>query len=173
VLGVLVGTATVVSLVKSGFAIELAGLPQQIFRHYASLRDAVFEPLAWALRWIGLGLPIFLRDVLVAYGLLSAAHWRAFQTERGPDIASRVGIEMMIRGSRRFGRAPKSLFFWAILWPYSFVLLKSAAKYYQSVAEDRQRFQRTVLVNLFVIFLVAVLFFAWSHVSAVYGPSPS
>ncbi len=80
VLGILLGTATCISLVKNGFAIELTGLPAAIFRQYAWLRDMLFEPVVWVLRYLGLTIPWWLKDLLAAYTLVAVAHWRTFRT---------------------------------------------------------------------------------------------
>jgi hypothetical protein len=50
VLGIMVGTATVVSLIKHGFSIELSGLPAKVFQQYAWLRDMLLSPSFGLLR---------------------------------------------------------------------------------------------------------------------------
>jgi hypothetical protein len=78
VLGILLGTATCISFVKNGFAIELHGLPAKIYQQYAWVRDMLFEPVVWVLRYFGLTMPWWLKDSVVAYGLVVGAHWRTF-----------------------------------------------------------------------------------------------
>jgi hypothetical protein len=45
-LGVAMATATVVSLVKSGFSIDLAAVPAQMYRTYIWLRDSLWAPIS-------------------------------------------------------------------------------------------------------------------------------
>src|SRR5262249_17448506 len=77
VLGVLLGAATLISFVKSGFAIELSGLPAKLHANYVWTRNTLFEPLV---RWLGWTLPWWAKDLVVSYALLGAAHGRALTT---------------------------------------------------------------------------------------------
>src|SRR5262245_12977685 len=97
VLGILLGTATCISLVKNGFAIELYGLPAAIFRQYTWLRDTLFWPVTEVLRYYGLTIPWWLKDAIMAYGLLAAAHSRGINafTNRTLDYKERIAAMLL------------------------------------------------------------------------------
>ena len=79
VLGILFGTATLVSLTKSSFAIELSGLPAILYKQYVLLRDFLFEPAVRILAYFGFSLPHWVKDPIMVYGLIAAAYSRAFR----------------------------------------------------------------------------------------------
>ena len=160
VLGILLGTATCISLVKNGFAIELHGLPAAILRQYAWLRDMLFEPVVWMLRYFGLTMPWWLKDVIMAYGLMTAVHWRVSGAWKAP-LAPR----------------PSEVLFWplleirAIVWRYGWsrseALLPEWAK---DVLSSIRLFHRALVWNIGLILVVASAFFLWSHLQNVVGP---
>lgn len=90
ILGVLLGTATCISIVKNIGAIELYGMPARVFAQYAWLRDMLFEPIAWPLRYLGLTLPWLLKDLILGYLLTGAAFYRgalAYQRRVGVPLS--------------------------------------------------------------------------------------
>jgi hypothetical protein len=172
VLGTLVGAATLVSLVKNGFAIELNGLPAAIFAHYAWLRDALFEPVVWLLRYLGLTMPSWLKDLIMAYGLMAAVLWRVLNTFEG--LVTQVAAEALPAE-----RPWKSYFLLlSTFWPVAFHPVRHLPTGLVRAAWDHNipankfdvMFRRHVFLNLGLVLLAALAFFAWSHVSNVYGP---
>jgi hypothetical protein len=82
ILGMLVGTATAISIIKNGFAIDVYGLPAKVLAQYAWLRDTLLVPLVWAARYFGIEIAWWVKDMMMAYALLAAAHGRAYQSMR-------------------------------------------------------------------------------------------
>ena len=83
VLGLLLGIATVVSIIKSGFDIQLYGLAAKVYQQYAWLRDLLFEPIVLVLHYLGLTFPWWLKDTIMSYGLIAGTHWRMFRGSGG------------------------------------------------------------------------------------------
>ena len=78
-LGILLAIATCISIIKNGFSIELHGTPAKVLAQYTWLRDMLFEPVVWVLRYYGLTMPWWLKDIVVAYGLVGAAVSRSYR----------------------------------------------------------------------------------------------
>jgi hypothetical protein len=187
VLGILLATATCISIVKNGFSIELYGLPAKVFEQYAWLRDTLFEPVAWMLRYFGLIIPWWLKDLIMAYSLIAGAHWRT--DTQILALAMKLGIISVMPSSvQRCVRAT--------LWPVytSYRLwrgddplrlrhetLELARKVARSSDEtflrtyvdwtQRSRYYHEYAVeNLVVALVFSAGFFLWNHLGNVFGP---
>jgi hypothetical protein len=149
-LGTLSAAAVVISLVKSGFAIELHRLPAKMYEQYVWLRDMLFEPIVWVLRYFGLTIPAWLKDVLMGYGLVAAAHWRIAPREL-------LGYKLITSA------------FWPLIQIVIMVILRMWPH-----PEDREAayfVRQLVLRNLLVASLCAVAFFLWNYLQSVFGPT--
>jgi len=69
---------SLINLVKSGFAIEIRGLPATILQQYIWLRDMLFETVMLIMRHYGLTIPSCAKDVVLGYALIAGAFWRSF-----------------------------------------------------------------------------------------------
>ena len=160
VLGILLGTATCISLVKNGFAIELYGLPLKIYQQYAWLRDMLFEPVVWVLRHFELTMPWWLKDVVLVYGLVAGAYLRASRAywwlERLP-----------------WDRTMDALY-WPVtqygMWRYRRGVHHGAQVTGADFDRAVQRASRLLLLNLLMIVVSAAAFFLWNHLQNVFGP---
>ena len=76
ILGVLVGAATIISLIRNLFTIDLYGLPAELHKQYSILRDWLFYPIAYLLKFLSLPFPAWLKDLIAAYAVPAAAIWR-------------------------------------------------------------------------------------------------
>jgi hypothetical protein len=112
-LGVLWGIGIVISLVQGGFAIELQGIPAKVHQQYVWLRDMLFWPVVWALRYFGLTMPWWLKDIVMAYGLGAGAYWRAQRQidMLAQELLPRLHPELSGRPSR-----VRSVH-WVLMWP--------------------------------------------------------
>jgi hypothetical protein len=182
VLGILWGSATLVSFVKSGFAIELYGLPAQLYAGYAWVRDMILEPVAWPLRhYLGVAMPWWAKDAIMAYMTIGAAFVRSSHAYADAT-----------------GEAPDSTFlkvFLWLTWPQLFYEtlddIFSSAGYVRQIRRSLARGevltdnQRSILAhykedtgriwlvvcNLVVVLCCASIFFLWNHLQNVFGPS--
>jgi hypothetical protein len=75
----LLSTATAISIIKNGFAIDVHGLPAKVLAQYVWLRDTLFAPVVWALRYLGIEIEWWVKDVIMAYALVGAALARTIQ----------------------------------------------------------------------------------------------
>jgi hypothetical protein len=98
-LGILWGAATVISLAKRGFAIDLRGLPQIFYEQYVWLRDMLFEPLVWVFKELSPSA----KDALMFYGIIAATSSR---------MCVRYFREFHGRSATRYERT-----FYALFWP--------------------------------------------------------
>ena len=104
VLGIILGPATLISIVQTGLAFELSGLPAKLYRNYSWLRDLLFSPLVWLLLKLNISLSTVAKDLLTAYVLIGAAHARAMLTPNreykvlvmGPDHPRHSRIARLI-----------------------------------------------------------------------------
>ena len=157
-LGILLGTATMVSLIKHGFVIELSGLPAMVLQQYAWLRDMLFEPLVRVARFFGLSFPASLKDVIAAYALVAAAQYRSVR-----------GLLMKI------GQKPDQfrleLIWLAIAWPALHAM--QVRHWYRPHLNTRVgvgEFFRAFLLSLLASVICTAAFFMWNHLANVYGP---
>ena len=74
ILGMLVGTATAISIIKNGFGIDVYGLPAKVLAQYGWLRDTLFAPVVWAFRNFAIEIAWWVKDTIMVYALLGAAH---------------------------------------------------------------------------------------------------
>jgi hypothetical protein len=154
-LGILIGTATLISLVKNGFAIELSGLPAQLYKTYAWLRDMLFLPVVWTLRYFDLTMPVWLKDAVMAYGLASAAYART--------IEGRSGIHKRTTWNRFLDVAG------GVFWPEVVIRPFIGSTDPRSPIFWRG-FLRSFLLNLATVSLLAIAFFLWNHFQNAFGP---
>jgi hypothetical protein len=68
---VLLGAATVISIIKNGFSIDLYGLPAKVLAQYIWLRETMFAPVAWVARHFGIEIASWIKDMIVAYAVLA------------------------------------------------------------------------------------------------------
>jgi hypothetical protein len=150
-LGVALGVSIVVSLVKRGFAIELRGLPLAIYEQYAWMRDMLFWPVVWVLSWLNWSIPVWIKDLLMAYGLMSAAVGR---------WAAKAGARIEIAGPT-----------WPILLMFdlSYVIYRNPI---ESAARRGERWQRLTAIarEVATVCVFAIAFFLWNHLQNVFGP---
>jgi hypothetical protein len=171
-LGALLGTATLISLIKHGFNIELRGIPAAMLNQYTWMRDTLFEPIVWALRSYGLSLPSWLKDLITAYALVTTSYWRALNT---------FGFEVI--GWRR--QAPLSegwrkirMLVYSIIWPLRPHPVHAAPYSLRRSFEDdedarlgfEKMFRWRFVANLTIVLAAAVAFFLWNQISNLYGP---
>lgn len=148
-LGILWGSCIVVSLVRRGFAIELQGLPLAIYEQYAWLREALFWPVVEAFKWLGWSIPVWVKDLVMAYGLTGSACARYFSREYGSKDDGLVN----------------AMFF--LLWPgvIIFNMISDrgigvfALEEYAGIARE-----------LAYVLVFATAFFLWNHLQNVLGP---
>jgi hypothetical protein len=178
VLTYLIAIAACISFIKDGLGVELYGLPAMIFQKYVALRDVLFWPLVELLRYFGLPVPWWVKDAIVAYGLVAGALWRVV-VARVPGAVREHGAEALLN---------------ALFWPYFFIDLwlepwrmriwqarnpprnEEAARLYKHVLEQRQdgrraayRYGLFVLRQLlFIVAWVAAIFLA-SHLQNASG----
>ncbi len=190
VLGILVGAAAVISLVKQGVRVELNGLPQQLYSQYVALRDIVFHPITWLLHsFLATPFPEWLKDVIAGYVVASGAMWRASMVLRENDLewfdkdpenmrqvlreSAKINVidaDDLIRRVERgikdekfyFYRAARS----AVIWPR--VLLRNMRQAFFSADQLSSRNGRIIL-RFFATQLIIVLFatggfFIWNYV---------
>jgi hypothetical protein len=171
-LGVLLGTATCISIVKNVGAIELFGLPARAFAQYAWLRDMLFEPIAWPLRYLGLSLPWLLKDLLLGYLLIGAAFYRgALVFWRGPNQKYFVKPKMVIEW-------PVWIYDWIVEIRTQTASIERMRATDPEFAEDRagslRRMKRLLwlfLLNVVVILVATAAFFIWNSLGSSAGPS--
>lgn len=175
VLGILVGTGTLISLIKTGLVIELSGVPAKLYQHYVWLREMLFEPLLWVLRRFGLTIPVWSKDVVMAYGLVAAAHWRPFRG--GPSLINNISAAFGVKGARGYpatGLAFAAIY--AALWPAVHVALGLRTVFAPNPGRSLvnsmvyEGVRRPILMALVEIIVCVVAFFLWSYLSNVYGP---
>jgi len=146
-LGTLSSAAVLVSLIKSRFSIELYRLPAMVYEQYVWLRDMLFEPADWVLQYFALSIPAWLKDILLGYALIAAAHVRGLRTGTGYKLL--VGL----------------------CWPLVQVvwwLLRFSPHWEDSEAAFFNR--RFVLLNLLAAILSAITFFLWNYLQNIFGP---
>jgi hypothetical protein len=168
ILSSLVGAATLISLVKNGFAVDLHGLPAALFQQYTWMRDAIFEPVIWVLRYFDLTMQWWLKDLTMAYALITAAHWRALNTF-GFGATDRILSDRQ-RKMKMLGHS--------IVWPVRIYPLRAAPSSLRRTYDDmdvrsqfKMVFRLRFFLNLALVLGSAVAFFVWNHLSNVYGPS--
>lgn len=195
ILGIAVGTATLVSLVKSGFSIELYGLPAKVYQNYAWLRDIVFEPLVWALSYWLVLLASWMKDLIAAYGLIAAAHWRALSHARSLPHSLKADVRAWLlvlallwpvldvwlfweeRQARRASRKYRAAARQGNTHPGDGSASKTfvTAGYLEVLAGHRLWLSRVLALgifgNLVAVVIATTLFFLWSHITVVYGPN--
>jgi hypothetical protein len=195
VLGALVATATVVSLIKSGFSIDFSGLPAKVFQHYEWLRDSLLWPVSIALREFGYVLTSTQRDLLMAYGLIAGAHYRAFDGVEGYAEARAPGEPKVLyslfwpisqlrwqmrqwRYSRTSRRLNHKLIGTEHLTPgensvvdYEMALQYASEDASIKLARYLTNLRTLVVTHVIVATAVAIVFFAWDHVAKVFGPN--
>jgi hypothetical protein len=186
-LGILIGAATVISLIKNLFVIDLYGLPAELHKQYSILRDWLFYPVVYLLKFLSLPLPDWVKDLIAAYSVPAAAVWRLgvlsgeddrIWYERDPE-----GFREMLRDAARSSKIdPDDLIrrvemginhWWyfyfrqirgAVLWPR--VVLRQLRE-----LRDKQPNARTHLYGfareLFVILTVIICFFLWNYLSSL------
>jgi hypothetical protein len=196
VLGVLLGTATAI---KNGFAIDVYGLPAKVLAQYIWLRDTLFAPVAWAVRYFGVEIEWWVKDAIMAYVLVAAAHARAYEVLKAykydvdPDDDPLSRYERMLWATERV-RA-------AALWPRTTgQLLRECAlaiedriyfaRHTHSPEEDRTLYNRIdaleaakssitdgikelghIGLQVIVISVATMAFFLWNYLSGLYGPT--
>jgi hypothetical protein len=188
VLGIAMGTATLVSLVKSGFSIEFAALPAKVYQNYAWLRDTLWEPVAWLFSYWGLSIPGWVKDIVMAYLLIGSAYMRAFRGffpgEKQRPLTS-FGVLILWplthQGILRSGEYPPSKVIKANL--------KELKKEIQEILESESAgpgdriqahlaqeavevfyLRRRLVWYIVLTIFSASAFFLWNYVSIVYGP---
>ena len=161
-LGIMVGTATFVSLIKHGFAIELSGLPAKVYGQYTWLRDMVFEPAVWLVSWIGLTIPPWLKDVITVYGLIGAAFVRAM-TSTGIPLTTKESLLKYYLVHLSFVMSWPLL---AIFVPVEWVQYRNHPEY----RDGAPNFLKAFGWQLMIVVVAAVAFFLWNHLANVYGP---
>lgn len=184
ILGMLLGTATAISIIRSGFSIDLYGLPAKVLAQYIWLRDTLFVPVVWAVRYFGIEIAWWVKDTVMAYALLAAAHARAYQVMSRMNVVahwampSRWGILLWpkisgrliqqwarLRADRKyFARSP------AILYgrhPDRLIPLHMAEGY---LAEATERLGHIGL-QLVLMSVATMAFFLWNYLSGVFGPT--
>jgi hypothetical protein len=179
VLSVLLGTATAISIIKNGFAIDVYGLPAKILAQYVGLRDTLFAPLVWAVSYWGIVIAWWVKDIIVAYTLVGAAHARASQA------ITRKGWSWW---------EPPSYFSGLLLWPRTtgrllreWVRAYEDRKYFKTrtygehpdqfrpLKEADSKFTEAteqlgdIGMQIIVISLATMAFFLWNYLSGVYG----
>jgi hypothetical protein len=134
------------------------------------LRDALFEPVAWALRYLGLPIPWWLKDLVMVYALVAAALWRVLNL-----FASKVDA----RAGSAYAKYQKTTFLaLSAFWPLAFhpqrrlpTGLVRQAFDCGMVQDFDMMFRRYFYLNLAAVIVTAVAFFVWSHLSNVLGPA--
>ncbi len=199
VLGILVGTATCISLVKNGFTIELNGLPGRILQQYTWLRDMLFEPVVWALRHFGLVLPWWLKDIVVVYGIIAGAFWRSYTLP-----SDQHGVLAEPKSLREMGfffflsEDMPTKFEYAVFWPLWIIWLRDKLHYAdytrahlkklhpknrrgrskahsdlfveEQVEVMARRQRNSIIRNIIIIACLTLAFFLWNFLQNVSGP---
>lgn len=187
ILGILIGAATVISLIKNLFVIDLYGLPAELHKQYSILRDWLFYPVVYVLKFLSLPLPDWVKDLTAAYSVPAAAVWRLgvlsgeddrIWYERDPE-----GFREMLRDAARSSkidpddlirRVEKGInhrwYFYfrqvrgAVLWPR--VVLRQLRE-----LRDKQPNARAHLYGfareLVIILTVIICFFLWNYLSSL------
>jgi hypothetical protein len=189
VLGVLLGTATAISIIRNGFAIDVYGLPAKALAQYIWLRDTLFEPLVWAVLYFGIQITWWVKDTIMTYALLAAAHARAFEVmsplvrdegdfpstlyERMQDaVAIAVTAILWPRTSWRL------LLEWAeAKWDQEYYTRQGADPYWHDVmgvvgtASDAASELRRIGFEVVIVSVATTAFFFWNYLSGLYGPA--
>jgi hypothetical protein len=178
ILGMLLGTATAISIIKNGFAIDLYGLPAKVLAQYHWLRDTLLVPVVWAVRYFGIEIAWWVKDMIMAYALFAAAHARAYQ--------------LLIR--KRLVDPDWSLYLNILLWPKltwrvlrDLVEARGDREYFNRYGFEKyytQRFSvenadyaiafasrelRYIGLQLVLISVATMAFFTWNYLSGLYG----
>jgi hypothetical protein len=178
VLGVLVCTATLVSIVKNGFSIDLSGLPARIYQQYAWLRDTLYGPLVWTVAYFGLAFPPLLKDLLTGYCVVAASHFRALLPVSNPDDHPRWIIAIsaalwpvfhllawhVIRDAKQVSKEAQHPLYGIGFKPNAY------EREATSKVEEWRRFKRFLALNMVLIIACAISFFLWNHFTNLYGP---
>lgn len=170
-LSVVGAVITIVAFIKSGFEIDLYGLPAELHARYSSLRDKVFEILFFWLPWI---IPIALKDFIASYFLMGFSYLRAKKLwlDRNDTIwvtwnyvSDRVTWDIALR--------------YVLLWPfYWFPALNDLFRKYFGPGErlyrpgewEEQKKSRTIfMVVLSVNCAAAAGFFFWNYLESRAG----
>jgi hypothetical protein len=182
ILGVLLGAATAISIIKNGFAIDVHGLPAKALAQYIWLRDTLFAPVAWAMRYWGIEMAWWVKDTIMAYVLVGAAHARAYQ--------------LTIQKGWSWYEPPEGYFAGILLWPRTTGRIlrkwvraiddrKYFAKHSYGAHPDRLRplmnadsdfmdanWQlRHIGLQVVLISVATMAFFFWNYLSGLYGPT--
>ncbi len=155
----MVTAATWAALVKSGFDIDLHGLPAAIYKNYTSIRDPIFDLL---FAWLPFTLPGPVKDLATMYLALGAVSQRAWiQGEPGgnkmsfwPKLLYKARLTLTWPGSVRF--------FYRVISMHG--LFKEVPP------EHYARFARAIfwlyLITLVVSAAGATAFFTWNAIQA-------
>jgi hypothetical protein len=192
ILGALLGTATAISIVKNGFGIEIYGLPAKVLAQYVWFRETLLSPVVWVVRKFGIEITWWAKDIVMAYALLGAAHFRAYQ----------VMLETMLRAepevSREEHRELLPTRYSLLFWPQ---LTAQLVRKWARARADRNYFTRHPAIiygehpdrarplwwaesslakasdelghiglQIVVISLATTMFFLWNYLSGLFGP---
>lgn len=141
ILGLLLGTATSISIIKNGFAIDLYGLPDNVLAQYVWLRDKLLAPVAWAVGYFGIEIASWVKDLMMVYGLLGAAHLRAYQV-MGQMRVEEKSLDDFVERVPSVERLEPSVYRY-LLWPQitaelvrQWTLANAENKYFRMRAEN-------------------------------------
>lgn len=159
VLGMLIAVATCISIVKNVGSIELYGTPAKMLAQYTWLRDMLFEPVAWALRYLGVNLAWWFKDLFLVYSLIGAAYVRAETVQYAEVIKYR----------------PLAFLGWPRRLAFESWIAANREDFYErgvfSRADKPKRsFLSRFAVQLIVVIVAAAAFFAWNSLSSGAGP---
>jgi hypothetical protein len=190
ILGILLGTATTISIIKSGFAIDVYGLPAKVLSHYVWLRDTLFVPAVWVVHYFGIEIAWWIKDLIMAYALVGAAHARAYQVMNAIEIVDGEQV-----GGTSFTQSLSALLLWPQISRRLFRELVRALedrKYFKDFAKRTgsrhpelyfplQQADWTVAeaidhlrhigLQLAAISVATTAFFLWNYLSGVFGPA--
>jgi hypothetical protein len=187
ILGVLLGTGTAISIIKNGFGIDVYGLPAKVLAQYVWLRDSLLAPVVWAVRYFGIEIAWWVKDAIMAYALVGAAHARAYQLM----LASMVRAEPD-ESPTDLRRALPSRYR-LLVWPQitgelfrNWMLARADRKYFVRfpatiayvaqhkadgrLADSAQQLGQIAL-QVAVIAIATMAFFLWNYLSGLYGPN--
>jgi hypothetical protein len=137
VLGLIGSAMAVAAMIERGFGLDLFGIPRAILAEYGRYRDFIFSLAPFQV-------PAWLKDGLVAYFAVGAAHLRAYPREM-IDSTSLVLILYLT---------------WPITLVTSMLDIKDGYQARKAVG-----LVTAWLTNLAFIVAAAVSFFAWNYLS--------
>lgn len=137
VLGLIGSVMAVAAIVRRGFGIDLFGLPRTVLAEYERYRDFVFSV-------VPLHLQPWLKDCLVAYLAIGAAHFRTYPRE----IIDGTSLVLILY----------------LAWPINLIATVIDIKDgYQS--RKAVEVLTTWMLNLGLMIAATICFFAWNYVS--------